>query len=144
MFFFPPLLPLLLLVAILVLALLALLLARRTEPEQYLFPWLLLPLALLPHLLAAGRLDFASMLTFYISSPATMGPLALIFAYLFRRLLSWNDPLFWLLALGLAALWLALIRLLWQRRGWVAAYGLWLLGLLLPAVLLYGRLLPPD
>lgn len=144
MFFLPPLLPALLLITILVLALLGLLLARPTEPEQHLFPWLFLPLVLVPHLLVVARLAFAGMASFYIAWPATMGPLALVYAYLFRRFLGWNDPLFWLLGLGLAVLWLGLVRWLWQRWEWVVAYGLWLLGLLLPAVWLYAWLLPPD
>ena len=143
MFFLPPLLPSLLIVLTLILALLALLVSRTQGRAQGWFPWFLTPLALLPHLLVLLRLGFAGMLSIYISWPASMGPLSILYNYALGDLLSWNSPLFWLLGLILAGLWLALID--WIARRWPGAgYLIWLLGLMAPGWLLYAQLLPPD
>lgn len=143
MFFLPPLLPSLLIVVTLILALLALLASRARGRAEGWFPWLLTPLALLPHLLVLLRLGFAAMLSIYIAWPASMGPLSILYNSVLGNLLSWNSILFVLVGLILAGLWLALIEGLRRRWPWVA-YLAWLIGLLVPGWLLYVQFLPPD
>lgn len=117
-------------------------LARGPVEGRPWFPWFLLPLLFLPSLLQLLHLDFAGMLAVYLAWPATLGPLALLLPSLLR-FLSWRDPFFWLFALGLALLWLGLIRRLWLRRQRLAA-ALWSLSVLFASLPLYLWLLPPD
>lgn len=107
------------------------------------FPWLLLPLGLIPVLLRIAGLGFVAMLAMYIFFPAVMGPFALSLGCF----LAHNcGPLLGTLAvvgLGATPLWLVLLRWLWLRRPW-AGYLLWLLGLFVTGWLMVAGILPPD
>ena len=107
------------------------------------FPWLVLPLALVPSLLRGLGLGFLAMMTMYVAYPAVMGPFALSAGCFLAYDCGQVVILIAVAAVGASLLWLALLRWLWVRRPW-AGYLLWLLGLLAAGWLMYGGILPPD
>jgi hypothetical protein len=106
--------------------------------------WLLWPVtALAPHGLYFLQLDYAAMLTIYVAWPATMGPLALAYVYVWQKMVILNSFWGWLLALALAGAWGALLVAIRRWRPTVAL-GLFLLGVLPSGLLLWQVIIPPT
>lgn len=106
--------------------------------------WLLWPVAALaPHFLFLLRLDFGAMWTMYAAWPATMGPLALAYVYVWQEMLILNSFWGWLLAVAMAGTWAALLVAIYRWRRTVAL-GLFLLGFLLAALLMWEVVIPPT
>lgn len=125
----------------LLLALSVLALSFRATSRSRVFPWLLLPLLFLPALFHRFDLDFLALLALYLTFPSTLGPFSLVFFVLLPPGVGWADVDFWLLALALAILWMALIGWLWARVRWLG-YFFWLAGLIIAGLLLYSVVLP--
>lgn len=125
----------------LLLALSVLALSYRASAESRAFPWLLLPLLFLPALFHRLDLDFVAVLVLYLTFPSTLGPFSLFFFVLLPSGVGWANVDFWLLALALAILWMALIGWLWARVRWLG-YLVWLAGLIVAGLLLYNVVLP--
>lgn len=127
----------------LLLALSVLALNQRSTASSRAFPWLLLPLLFLPAILYWLDFYLLALLALYLTFPSTLGIFSLIFFLLLPAGAGLTDPEFWVLALALAILWMAMIRWLWLRARWLG-YVLWLLGLVVSALLLYSTILPID
>ncbi len=125
----------------LLLALSVLALNQRSTASSHAFPWLLLPLLFLPAILYWLDLYFVALLALYLTFPSTLGIFSLIFFLLLPAGAGLTDVTFWVLALALAILWMAMIRWLWVRVRWLG-YAIWLIGLIVSGLLLYSTVLP--
>jgi hypothetical protein len=125
----------------LLLALSVLGLSSRAATGSRAFPWLLLPLLFLPAVFHQLDQDFIALLALYLTFPSTLGPLSLVFFVLLPPGVGWANVDFWLLALALAVLWMALIGWLWTRVRWLG-YAVWLAGLIFAGLFLYNVVLP--
>lgn len=127
----------------LLLALFVLALNQRSSSSSHTFPWLLLLLLFLPAILYWLDFYFLALLALYLTFPSTLGVFSLIFFLLLPAGAGLTDPEFWVLALALAILWMAMIRWLWVRARWLG-YAIWLIGLIVSGLLLYSAILPID
>ncbi len=78
--------------------------------------WVFLAIAFVPHALALVGLDILAVMASSICFAASMGPLALLHAYLLAGRLGFTSHMAWISALLLATIWSAIVCWFWQKN----------------------------